>query len=77
MKNEFFSEDVTEKLNLALKKGNELVEKASLSHQEKVDVARSLKMMLASLGPDKVEKMVKDNTLENYILDFIETKIER
>lgn len=34
-------------------------------------------MMLASLGPDKVEKMVKDNTLENYILDFIETKIER
>ena len=77
MKNDFFSEDVTKKLNLALKKGNELVEKASLSHQEKVDVVRSLTMMLASLGPDKVEKMVKENTLENYILDFIETKIER
>ncbi|MBC9710111.1 MAG: hypothetical protein H9W80_12935 [Enterococcus sp.] len=77
MKNDFFSEDVTKKLNLALKKGNELVEKASLSHQEKVDVVRSLVMLFASLGPDKVEKMVKDNTLDNYILDFIKTKIER
>lgn len=70
------SESANEKLQSALKKGNEMLDKAGISHEEKISFVSELIMKMASLSPDKVESMAKDDSLEKFILNLVEKKIE-
>lgn len=76
MNNMPVSKSTNEKLQSALKKGNEMLDKASISHEEKVSFVSELVMKMVSLSPDKVESMAKDDSLENFILNLVEKKIE-
>lgn len=52
-----------------------MLDKASISHEEKVNFVSELVMEMASLSPDKVEIMARDDSLEKFILSLVEKKI--
>lgn len=75
MNNMPISEFANKKLQSAMKKSNEMIDKSSISHEEKVKFVSELLVKMLSLNPNEVEVMAKDDSLEKFILNFAEKKI--